>query len=330
MDAYVSVMDNTAPKTPVFRVGILPLPGFALMSYASTVEPFRAANLIAGEDLYDLAHFTVGGRTRSSGAASIGVEYGVGDAPPLDLLLVVAGGDPLAFDDPLTLNWLRRMARVTPVMGGVSGGPAVLARAGLLKGRRMTIHWEHAPALAEAFPGLMLEKSLYVMDRDRVTCGGGVAALDLVNALITRHHGPDFARRVSDWFLHTDIRPSGGPQRSGLAERIGTTSAPVYAAVAAMESHIADPLDLGQLSAIAGVTQRHLSRLFRDKLGATPMGYYRKLRLDTARQLLTQAPISLTEIALATGFANASHFSTAFTEAFGRPPSRLRGPLAKP
>ncbi len=300
------------------------------MSYASTVEPFRAANLIANRPLYEVAHFTTGGRTRSSGAASVGVEFGVGDAPPLDLLLIVAGGDPLGFDDPLTFTWLRRLSRVVPLLGGVSGGPVILAKAGLMKARRMTVHWEHADALAEAYPGLLLERSLYVMDRDRVTCGGGVAALDLMNALISQHHGAAFAQKVSDWFLHTDIRPSGGPQRAGLAERLGTTSPPIFAAVAAMESHIADPLPLGALAERAGVTPRQLTRLFKDKLGTSPMAHYRSLRLETARQLLTQAPLSLTEVGLATGFPNAAHFSTSFAGLYGTSPSTYRGSLAKP
>ncbi|RMD88958.1 MAG: GlxA family transcriptional regulator [Alphaproteobacteria bacterium] len=294
------------------------------MSYASTVEPFRAANLLARRELYQILHFSTGAAVPSSGAAVVPVDRLVGEMPDLDLLVVVAGGDPAGFADERVFAWLRRMARRGVMIGGVSGGPVILARAGLMAGRRMTVHWEHAGALAEISPNLLIERSLYVIDRDRVTCAGGTAPMDLMHALIARDHGRAFARLVSDWFMHTDVRPSGGPQRGGLVERVGTTSAPVLAAVQAMEAHVADPLTLGELAQIAGVSTRQLNRLFRERLGASTMGHYRDLRLDTARRLVTQTPLSLTEVAVACGFASSAQFSRAFRRRYGLPPSRLR------
>lgn len=316
-------MDGIGTEQPI-RIGVLPLPGFALMSYACVVEPLRAANLLSRRQLYDLVHFSTGGAVPSSGAVTAEAECRVGETPPLDMLFVIAGGDPAAYENAEVFSWLGRMARRGVLLGGVSGGPVILARAGLMAGRRMTVHWEHAAALAEISPGLMIERSLYVIDRDRVTCAGGTAPLDLMHALIARAHGGVFARLVSDWFLHTDIRPSSGAQRGGLVERVGTTAAPVLEAVQAMEDHVADPLALDDLATIAGVSARQLNRLFRARLNTTTMGYYRDLRLETAQRLLTQTPLPLTEIALATGFANSAHFSTSYAEKFGAPPSRMR------
>ena len=91
-----------------------------------------------------------------------------------------------------------------------------------------------------------------------------------------------------------------------------------------METHVADPLTLYQLAEIAGVSPRQLNRLFRDKLDAGTMEYYRGLRLDTAQQLLAHSPLPLTEIALATGFSSSSHFSRAFSAHYGIPPSQFR------
>ncbi len=216
------------------------------------------------------------------------------------------------------------MSRTGAMIGGVSGGPVILAKAGVMRGRRMTVHWEHAAALKEISPELMIEKSLYIIDRDRVTCAGGTAAMDLMHALIARDHGTPFARLVSDWFMHTDIRPSGGQQRGGLVERVGTINAVVLIAVDAMENHIADPLTLQHLGLIARISPRQLNRLFRDKLGMPTMKYYRELRLDKAQSLLRNSPLALTEIALATGFANSAHFSTTYKTYFGYPPSQSR------
>ncbi|WP_425046249.1 GlxA family transcriptional regulator [Primorskyibacter sp. S87] len=317
-------MDKIGSVANSFRIGIVPVPGFALLSYSCTVEPFRAANLLGRGDLYKVSHFSHAGTVQSSGAAEISKDMQIGEEPDLDLLLVIAGGDPMSLRDPALFRWLGRMARRGVTLGGVSGGPAILARAGLMQDRRMTVHWEHAPALTEVDPNLMIERRLYVIDRDRVTCGGGTAPLDLAHALITKHHGALFARLVSDWFLHTDVRPAADPQRGGLVERVGTTAPPVLNAVAAMEDHIADPLSLDELADLAGVTPRQLNRVFREKTGESTMRYYRQLRLETGHNLLRNSSLSLTNIAFATGFASSSNFTRAFADLYGAPPSRFR------
>jgi len=322
-------MDQTDDHLGPRRIGIYAAPGFALMSYAATVEPFRAANLLAGRPLYELINFGSGpAPVRSSGPAMVMAEARVGELRPLDYLFVIAGGDPALFDDTSALAWLRRMARAGVTMGGVSGGPVILAKAGLMTARRMTVHWEHAAALAEMDPELLIERALYVIDRDRVTCAGGTAPLDLMHTLIGLHHGAGFARLVSDWFMHTEVRPAFGPQRASLAERVGTTNRAVLDAVDAMEANLAEPLSLGDLARVAGVSPRQLNRLFATHLRQQTMRYYSRLRLTKARSILRNSSLSVTEVALACGFANAGNFSTRFREAFGHPPSRSRSPTA--
>ena len=96
LDRNLQIQDLTGPTDfSPFRVGILPVPGFALMSYACTVEPLRAANLLSDSELYEIVHFSSDGRVPSSGAAVIERTCRPGDAEGLDLLLVVAGGDPV-------------------------------------------------------------------------------------------------------------------------------------------------------------------------------------------------------------------------------------------
>lgn len=299
------------------RIGLYAVNDFALLSYASIVEPLRAANLLAGRDLYDLVQF---GAATSSGGMVAPADQDIGTVADIDVLFVVAGGDPITAP-PGVAPWLRRLSRGGVILAGVSGGPVILAQAGLLAGRRMTLHWEYAPGLAESQPDLLIERSLYVVDRDRWTCAGGTAPLDMMHWMIARDHGPVFAQKVSDWFMQTEIRPSGGPQRAGLVARVGTTSAPVLAAVEAMEAHVADPLTLNDLAAVARVSARQLARLFQDRLGQSPMGYYRDLRLSVAARLITHSALSLTEIALATGFANSAHFAKTYRDKYGRAPS---------
>ncbi|MCR9114862.1 MAG: GlxA family transcriptional regulator [Rhodobacteraceae bacterium] len=295
------------------------------MSYAALAEPMRAANLLARRTLYEMINIgTSDAPVASSGAAVVLPQARVGDDLALDYLFVVAGGDPTGYANRPVMNWLARLAREGVPLGGVSGGPIILARAGVMGGRRMTVHWEHANALAEISPHLMIERTLYVIDRDRVTCAGGTAPMDLMHALITQHHGGAFARLVSDWFMHTEIRPSAGPQRAGLVERVGSTNAAILDAVEAMEAHVAEPLTLDRLAGTAGLSPRQLNRLFTEKLGRPTMRYYRELRLQKAQSLLRNSPLTLTEIALATGFASSSHFSRAYAAQFGQPPSAYR------
>ena len=321
MDRNMRIQDlSGSTEFNPFRVGILPVRGFALMSYACTVEPLRAANLLSGSKLYEIVHYSSGARVPSSGAAWVERTRRPAGEEDLDLLLVVAGGDPFAFEDADVLEWLRRLDTRGIRIGGVSGGSVILAMAGLMEGRRMTVHWEHAAALSETHPDCLIERRLYVMDRDRVTCGGGTAPLDLMHALISSQWGGGFARLVSDWFLHTDIRAAADPQRGTLAERLGSNSPHLVEAVSAMENHIADPLSLSQLAMVAGVTPRHLNRLFAERLGRSTMAYYRELRLDVAQRLIKDTPMSIAEVSEATGFATSSHFSGAYRQAFGVSP----------
>ena len=113
-------MANIGSKSPT-RIGVLPLPGFALMSYACVVEPFRAANLLSRKSLYELVNFSLDGPVPSSGAVTAAQEAQVGDTPPLDYLFVVAGGDPVAFEDRGCFAWLARMDRRGVTLGGGNG-----------------------------------------------------------------------------------------------------------------------------------------------------------------------------------------------------------------
>ena len=190
------------------------------------------------------------------------------------MVFVCAGGNPATFDDRATLAWLRKLARRGVVIGGISGGPYVLARAGLLDGRRATLHWEHAAAFHEAFPNVDVVPSLFVIDGDRITCSGGVSALDMMVALIARDHGHDLAAAVGEWFLLTHIREGMGPQRMDLRHRLGVRDEKLLAVLRAMEANLESPKPREALARLAGVSLRQLERLFRDRLGRGVHAHY--------------------------------------------------------
>ncbi|MFN4143244.1 GlxA family transcriptional regulator [Aestuariivirga sp.] len=312
---------SPAPQT----VGLLLVPGFALMSYASVVEPLRAANLLAGRELYRWIHITPGPQTvGASCGATVPCPVKAGETAKLDFLFVCAGGNPASFRDRTTLRWLRTLAARGLRIGGVSGGPVILARAGIMDGYHMTVHWEHAPAVAEAFPAVMLTRSIYIVDRNRLTCAGGTAPLDMMHALIAEAHGPELARRVSDWFMHTDIRPAQSAQRASFSERYGVHDDRLAGALELMESHPGEPLKRSETARRIGLSTRQLDRLFAEKLGLSYAEHYRRIRLERARDLLRQSAVPITEIALGCGFSSASHFSRAYKNTFGVTPASER------
>ena len=311
-------------KTPT-SVGFLLVPGFALMSYAAAVEPLRAANLLSGRELYRWWHAAPGGKpvTASNGVAIL-PDCGTSTERAADMVLVCAGGNPALFDDKSAFAWLRRLARKGVTIGGISGGPYILAKAGLLGGARATLHWEHLPAFREAFPDVEVVPSLFEIDGNRITCSGGISALDMMVALIERDHGRQLAASVGDWFLHTHIREGFGPQRMDLRYRLGVADEKLVAVLRAMETNLETPLARGALAHEAGVSLRQLERLFHRHVGHGIHAHYRMLRLDRARQLLRETTLPVLDVALATGFGSSSQFARAYAKTFGEPPSRTR------
>lgn len=308
------------------RIGFVLMPNFALMSYASATEPLRAANLIAGADLYETIPVSFDGQAvRSSSGIPVDCQPLTSVGEGCHTIFVCAGGTPQDWILPeSTLALLRRLARQGVRIGGISSGAYILAAAGLLDNRDFTIHWEHAPVLREAFSNLTPRQARFVLDGDRITCAGGVAPLDMMHAMISQRMGAHFARRVSDWYLHTAVAEPEAPQRGSLAERYGTHNPALLSVLEKMEATIENPLDRQTMAKLAGTSPRHLDRLFANQLGGSFLETYRAIRLDHARKLVEQSPLSIAEIAFATGFSSAGHFSGSFKAYFGRTPNALR------
>jgi transcriptional regulator GlxA family with amidase domain len=259
----------------------------------------------------------------SNGVAII-PDCGTNKEREADLVFVCAGGNPATFDDKSVFAWLRRLARKGVTIGGISGGPYVLAKAGLLDERRATLHWEHLPAFREAFPEITVVPSLFEIDGNRITCSGGISALDMMVAIIEQDHGRQLAASVGDWFLHTHVREGFGPQRMDLRYRLGVADEKLLSVLRAMETSIETPRPRAALARAAGISLRQLERLFHRHVGHGIHAHYRWLRLERARQLLRETTLPVLDVALATGFASASQFARAYGRAFGEPPSRTR------
>jgi len=318
-----------APERP-YVVGFLTPPQFILLSYAGAVEPMRAANSLSGRKLYDWKIISLDGRpVQALAGGRFTADYGVGDDVDLDLLLVCSPTNSENFRDEHTFQWLRQLARKGTSLGSFSGGTWLLARAGLLDGYRCAVHWDKASVFREEFPELEISKSIYVIDRNRITCSGGISAIDMMHAIIKGRHGRDLATHVSEWLSHTEVRDGKESQRVPLQHRLGVTHPGLIRALEAMETALEEPLPRHELAVIAGTTERNLDRLFINQIGKSLSTYYLQLRLERAYELITQSAMSLLEVAMACGFSRASSFSRSYRRAYGVAPRQDRAQAIK-
>ena len=225
--------------------------------------------------------------------------------------------------------WLRRTERLGANIGAVCTGSYVLARLGLLDGYRCTVHWENLPGFSQDFSELDVTDDIYVIDRNRFTCAGGFAAADMMLAFVIRQHGYDLAAGISEELLYERIRSETDHQRMSLRMRLAVSQPKLLASIARMAENIEEPLGQSQLARDVGLSTRQLERLFQKHLGCTPSRYYLEMRLNHARSLLQQTCMSVMNVALATGFVSASHFSKSYRLHFGcAPRDEKRAPVA--
>jgi len=318
-------MFGSPPNNLPHRIAMFVVPQFAMMGFTSAIEPLRSANRLSGRPLYSWHILSRDGKpvTASNGIAVV-PEASIDTAGRYHAVIACAGLAAELYEDRAVFAWLRRLDRQGIDIGAISLGPYLLARAGLLDGYRCTIHWENLSGFGEAFPHLDVTSELFEVDRNRFTCSGGIAALDLMLNLIRLQHGHDLATAVSDQFMHERIRDRHDRQRMALPARLGIRHPKLVAAVRRMEETLDEPVSCADLAKIVDLSGRQLERLFRKYLGRTPTRYYTELRLNKARLLLLQTDLSVLDVALACGFASASHFSKCYREFFKKTPSEER------
>lgn len=307
------------------RIGFLLVPKFSMIAFFSAVEPLRVANRLSGRQLYAWQTFSLDGQpVAASNGMTLLPDAATKSVESFPSLVVCASFEPEKAESEPLLAWLRRLDRKGAALGAVDTGTHILARAGLLDGYRVTLHWESLSGFAEEFPDLNVTGELFEIDRRRFTAAGGTAPLDMMLHLIAARHGLDLAIGISEQLLHARIRNADDHQRMALGLRLRVRHPKLVRIVEAMEGSLEEPLTPDQLAAIGGISRRQLERLFRSHLSDTPTGYYLKLRLDRARQLLEQTEMSVLEVGLASGFASAPYFSRAYKAQFGCSPRQHR------
>ncbi|MCV2870039.1 GlxA family transcriptional regulator [Defluviimonas sp. WL0002] len=315
---------TTAPRKK--RFVFLLLDNFTMLSFAGAIEPLRIANRVIGKQAYVWALAGENGKEATcSNGASFKLDMGLDEISRDDTVLVCGGIDVQDATSKPILNWLRREARRGSAIGGLCTGAYTLAKAGLLDGKRATIHWENQDSFIEEFEDVKLTKSVFVLDGNRMSTAGGTASIDLMLKIIASDHGEEVANTVADQLIYSSIRTDQDTQRLSIPTRIGVRHPKLSQVIQMMEANIEDPISPADLADQVGMSTRQLERLFRRYLNRSPKRYYMELRLQKARNLLMQTDMSVINVALACGFASPSHFSKCYRAHYKTTPYRERG-----
>jgi len=311
-------------------VTVVILPDCSMMSVASTLDPMRAANRIAGTSLFHWNIQTLDGNpvelTCGLKVAAHSKFGEVTERQAVDnrVLIVIAGfySDQHAQKD--TVARLSKLASSYDFVGGVEAGSWLLARSGLLNGHRATTHWEDIENFTTAYPGIDVIPDRFVIDGRYFTTGGASPTFDFMLHLIRLRKGAAFAIEVASIFIYDENQPSTQPQPLVSPGRLQVTEPRIAAAIRIMENHLDEPMSIIKIADQLRISTRMLEILFQSTLQYSPGSYYRHLRLQAARRLIIDTGLSFQEVAIRTGFGSLSAFSRAFKNRFGQCPGQWR------
>ena len=286
---------------------------------ANCLEPFRAANTLSANNVYEWNFVTLDGLSvQSSSELTLMPDQKFGETKRADFLFIIASYDFRRHDSVASRRALRAAMKRYKNILGLDSGPWMMAGAGILDNHRATTHWDIIDEFSEEFVEVNVERQKYIFDGHIGTCGGGMAAFDLSLLIIREINGVTVALDVASIFLSgTDL-----PQeyRANTVSKIQE----VQKALEIMHENIEDILTIPNIANKIGISSKQLHRFFLKDLAQSPKQVYLNTRLSFGRHLLqaTQKPIN--EVALRSGYENVSAFSRAFKTRFDKTPSDYR------
>jgi transcriptional regulator GlxA family with amidase domain len=313
------------------RVVIVTYPGATLLDVVGPSEVFWVATRAGAEPGYELVVASPEGGPAPAGSGL------VLDTVPLSTIrgaldtLVVVGGLPARRpeQDPRLPDALRRLAPRCRRVTSVCTGAFLLAEAGLLDGRRATSHWAWCESLARRYPAVRVESDrIFVRDGDVWTSAGITAGMDLALALVEDDHGAELAREVARWMVLFVQRPGGQAQFSAHLELPVPRRADVRAVLDAIAAEPGADHSVAAVARRAGISERHLARLFRAETGSTVAQHVERVRVETARHLLESSAAGLEAVARRCGFGTVETFHRSFKRRTGITPGEHRARFA--
>ncbi|GLI01627.1 GlxA family transcriptional regulator [Phytohabitans aurantiacus] len=302
--------------------------GTELLDIGCITSSLAIANRIGANPPYRWVFATLGGNTITCDSAlQVHSQAAVERFnEPLDTLLVCGGlGHTRAAENQLLVGHVRRLSTLARRVASVCTGATVLAEAGLLAGRRATTHWQFAEELARKYPDVLVDPDpIYIREGDIATSGGVTSALDLTLSFIEEDHGMALARGVALGVVAYLQRPGAQAQMSMFVSRHSSDDLVVRRTSNHIVSHLGEDLSTPVLARLAGVSERHLSRLFLTYVHETPAQYVRRARAEAAAHLLRSTEMPVAAVARRCGFGTTESLRQAFITHYSVPPSKYR------
>jgi transcriptional regulator GlxA family with amidase domain len=279
---------------------------------------------------YQVVLATVGGgRIRAtSGVELVAVDLARVRPRPDDTALVVGGEEAAiraAVKSTPLVEWIARAARVVRRIGSVCSGAFVLARAGVLDGRRAATHWSACKALAAYYPRVTVDaNAIFVQDGRVWTSAGVTAGIDMALAMVEEDHGRRIADDLAARLVLYARRPGFQSQFSETLVAQAEASDPLAPVVAWARANLRGPVDPVRLARRAGMSVRTFHRRCAEQLGTTPAKLIEGLRVEQARTLLATTALGTKTIAVRCGFGSAPRMARAFERTLGVAPRDYR------
>ena len=304
---------------------VVVLPESSIMSLASVLDPMRAANRVAGREVFRWRLLSADGQAVP---LTCGVPIAVDGrfSLPLggDLLLVIGGFNLERHAGTRFLATLQECARHFDRVAGIESGCWLLGRSGLLNGRKATAHWEELEDFAQAFPELQVIGDRFVADGKYWTSGGASPTFDMMLHVIAERLGQASALDVASIFVYDQMHSPTDVQPFVSLGRIEARDPELAAAIRLMERTLERPMTVAALARRLSISQRKLETLFARILSTSPGAYYLRLRLQVAHRLVRDSGIPMRDIALRCGFDSLSAFSRAYRREYQASPLKMR------
>jgi transcriptional regulator GlxA family with amidase domain len=245
---------------------------------------------------------------------------------PIDTLLVAGGGGvEQAGRDPELGAWLREQATAVRRIGSICTGAFVLAGAGLLDERTATTHWQWAELFRQNFPAVRLEtERIFIREQNVSTSAGITAGMDLALSMVEEDHGHRVAMQIARELVMFLRRPGGQSQFSTALAGQFSDHELLKELVPWMLAHLHEKLRIEELAARAGLSERHFTRVFRERTGHSPATFLERLRVESACRRLEESSRGTKEIAAETGFSDADSMRRSFRRVLNTTPEAYR------
>ncbi|MEU8781980.1 helix-turn-helix domain-containing protein [Streptomyces sp. NPDC048637] len=307
-------------------VAILALEDVAAFDLTIPCQVFAMAHGPDGTPAYELRVCAGRAVTATAGeqlSFRISSPYGLDDVRDADTV-IVPGIPPDREPSARTMRLIREVAARGGRVASICTGAFVLAKAGLLDGRRATTHWMFADQLAQSFPDVEVDPSVLFVDNGQILTSAGVAAgLDLCLHMVRRDLGAAAAARTARMIVMAPQRAGGQAQFIDHRDPLGHTDH-LGPTLQWMQENLDQPLTVADIARRAAMSSRSLSRRFRAQMGTTPLQWLLNRRLQRARELLETTDLTIDGIARAAGFGSAETLRHHFSRHVGTTPTSYR------